>query len=216
MTFKVQDLDKILKLDFKSINNYSAFYDFFYNKYDVLFELIPELKEELYCQQPSPYHLFDVYHHSIFALCLVQNTDLQLRLAVLLHDIGKPKCVSYDEDGNWHTYNHAEIGSEIAYDILTRLEYEEEMCLNISKLIKLHQQPIVPLEHRHDTPEKMWNKYLKKFYVKCGKNLFPLEMELRKADILAHSPEVYMSSIYGLPMLVNYMKIARMFCDKDK
>ena len=63
-----------------------------------IFEFIPELKAEENFQQNNKWHIYDVWNHTLVALKNSPN-DLDIRLALLLHDIGKPFSYQDDESG---------------------------------------------------------------------------------------------------------------------
>lgn len=112
----------------------------YYLDENMLFTIIPELKDCIGFDQKNKYHIYDVWEHILKALQKAQN-DLDIRLAVLLHDIGKPH--SYQEDGDIrHFKGHAEKSAEMAKEILTRLGYEEKQIEDICILIANHAKTI--------------------------------------------------------------------------
>ena len=66
---------------------------------------------------------------------------LPLRLATLLHDIGKPETRSVDADGSTHFFGHSEIGAEMARDRLTALRVPARMINRVELLIAQHLRP---------------------------------------------------------------------------
>lgn len=103
---------------------------------EILFRIIPELKETYGFNQKHPHHCYDVWEHTIEALKR-SKPDLQIRIALLLHDIGKPHC--YQEDKNIrHFRGHPEKSAEISEKILKRLKYSDEEIESICYLIKNH------------------------------------------------------------------------------
>lgn len=110
-------------------------------KEEVLFKLIPELICEIDFDQRNNYHIYDVWNHTLKALKKSEK-DLEIRLAVLLHDIGKPESCKEDENGTRHFPGHAGKSAEIAERVLTRLGYDGQQKNNILYLIKNHATPI--------------------------------------------------------------------------
>lgn len=105
-----------------------------------IFQMIPELEDEDGFEQKNPWHSYDVWEHTLVAL-KNSKLDLKIRLALLLHDIGKPH--SYQNDGDIrHFKGHAEKGAQIAKGILERLGYSEDEVRNICFLIKNHAKKI--------------------------------------------------------------------------
>ena len=103
----------------------------------MLFSIIPELKDCDGFEQKNKYHEYDVWEHTKNAIRSSQ-ADLEIRLALLLHDIGKPHSYQEDEDGVRHFKGHPQKSAEIAEKILTRLGYEEQQKNNILYLIENH------------------------------------------------------------------------------
>lgn len=105
-----------------------------------IFKIIPELKKEVGFEQKNDYHIYDVWEHTLKVL-EKSNNDLEIRLAVLLHDIGKPYQYQ-EENGVRHFKGHTEKSAEIAKEILTRLGYEEKQIEDICYLIGNHAKTI--------------------------------------------------------------------------
>jgi len=79
----------------------------------------------------------DVLEHSIKA-CENIEARLDLRLAALLHDIGKPVTMSQDGTGRIRYFNHENVGSELAKAALERLRYPKATVDKVTTLIKWH------------------------------------------------------------------------------
>lgn len=110
------------------------------DKKESIFRIIPELKDTDGFDQKNPYHIYDVWGHIAKAVEQSEE-DLETRLALLLHDIGKPH--SCQEDGEVrHFKGHAEKSAQMAQEILTRLGYEESQIDNICFLIENHAKTI--------------------------------------------------------------------------
>ncbi len=120
-------------------------------KKEILFRIIPELKDEDGFDQKSKWHIYDVWNHTIAA---VKNSrpELDIRLALLLHDIGKPH--SFQEDGDIrHFRGHPEKSAEIARNVLERLGYESREMEKICYLIANHATIINPQDVNHKNIE---------------------------------------------------------------
>ncbi len=107
------------------------------NYKSVFFTLIPELSSCDGFEQKSKYHIYDIYTHMVYGVSKIKP-DLKLRLAMLLHDIGKPKCFELDENKVGHFPSHASASSEIASDILKRLKFDRETSEYVTLLVKNH------------------------------------------------------------------------------
>lgn len=99
-------------------------------------QIIPELYRGVGMQQRG-HHVSDVWTHSIDSLRYCPSKDPVVRLAALLHDIGKPD--SYKEEDNQITfYNHDILGSRIADKIAARLKMSKKDRDRIFTLVRYH------------------------------------------------------------------------------
>ncbi|MEU3300878.1 CCA tRNA nucleotidyltransferase [Streptomyces sp. NPDC006678] len=85
----------------------------------------------------------DVYEHSLTvleqAIDLEENgPDLVLRLAALLHDIGKPRTRRFETDGRVSFHHHEVVGAKMTKKRLTALKYSNDMVKDIGRLVELH------------------------------------------------------------------------------
>jgi poly(A) polymerase/tRNA nucleotidyltransferase (CCA-adding enzyme) len=95
--------------------------------------LMPELESCYGVEQPPKYHKYDVYWHSLYSCDAAPQDQYLIRLAALLHDIGKPPCkVGYT------FYNHDQLGAKMAEEILKRLKFSNSDIKAVSNLIKNH------------------------------------------------------------------------------
>ena len=104
----------------------------------LLKELIPELDQARGISQ-NKHHIYDVYEHSWRSLKAAAERDyrLEVRLAALLHDVGKPQ--TKEGQGEESTfYNHDIVGAKIAKKILKRLDYPNEIIDYTVHLIRYH------------------------------------------------------------------------------
>ncbi len=108
---------------------------------DIIFYVLPELKPMLGCVQQNPNHLYDVWEHSIRAVGQVPASP-PLRLAMLLHDSGKPSCKTIDENRIGHFHGHSKASKKIAEAIVRRLRYSNADSETITKLVEQHDMPL--------------------------------------------------------------------------
>ena len=104
-------------------------------KTEILEYVLPELLEGVGIEQRDR-HQFDVFHHSLYS-CDFMEKDPVLRMAALLHDIGKPRCFKV-RDGINTFYGHENVGSDMAHEILRRLKFSKADENRICHLIKNH------------------------------------------------------------------------------
>ncbi|WP_343244755.1 CCA tRNA nucleotidyltransferase [Streptomyces sp. SID11385] len=85
----------------------------------------------------------DVYEHSLTVLEQAidleeDGPDLTLRIAALLHDIGKPKTRRFESDGRVSFHHHEIVGAKLVKKRLAALKYSNELIRDVSRLIELH------------------------------------------------------------------------------
>jgi putative nucleotidyltransferase with HDIG domain len=98
----------------------------------VLAEFWPELAEGFGVEQ-NEWHAYDVWHHAMATVDATPPGDLTLRLAALLHDVGKPRT----KDGP-HFYRHEAVGAEMAVAMLSRLRFSNDVIADVSQLVAQH------------------------------------------------------------------------------
>ncbi|OEJ52459.1 CCA tRNA nucleotidyltransferase [Streptomyces agglomeratus] len=85
----------------------------------------------------------DVYEHSLTVLEQAidleeEGPDLVLRLAALLHDIGKPRTRRFETDGRVSFHHHEVVGAKMTKKRMTALKYSNDMIKDVSLLVELH------------------------------------------------------------------------------
>lgn len=145
------------------------------NYSDILAVIIPEIVPMIGFQQNNPHHKYDVWEHTIAA---VENSKSEqiIRLAVLLHDIGKPECYTCDGKGIGHFYSHGEFGAKIAEKILRKLKFDNQTISDVCQLIKYHDA---------DISEN--SKFIKKWLNKIGVIEFSRLLLVKEADVMGQS-----------------------------
>jgi len=109
-------------------------------KLGVLQYLVPELEEGIDIEQNKD-HIYDVWTHILKALQngADKNWTLQVRLAALFHDIGKPRSRHFDkEKGDYTFYGHDVIGARMTKEVLRRLRFSRKDIDTITKLVRNH------------------------------------------------------------------------------
>ena len=109
----------------------------------ILTQVIPELAPTLGFDQHNPHHAYDVFTH-IAHVVEATPSDLALRWAALLHDIGKPNCFTLDEAGKGHFLGHAGQSADMANSILLRLKAPTALRNLVCLLIGQHMTKIEP------------------------------------------------------------------------
>ncbi|HEY4104867.1 MAG TPA: HD domain-containing protein [Polyangiaceae bacterium] len=97
----------------------------------------PELMESVGCEQ-NHYHAFDVWGHAMHCLDNCPSSPV-LRMAGLLHDIGKPRSREFSEKTNDYTFHeHERIGADMADPLLERLRFSNDERARIVALVRHH------------------------------------------------------------------------------
>jgi poly(A) polymerase len=104
--------------------------------------VLPELPA-LRLERDEHHRHKDVYDHTLIvleqAIALEENgPDLTLRLAALLHDIGKPRTRRFEKDGRVSFHHHEVVGAKLVRKRMTALKYSNELVKDVSRLVELH------------------------------------------------------------------------------
>lgn len=104
---------------------------------------LPELLEGRNCIQNDVrgYHVFDVLDHNFYSCDGAPVHKVNVRLAALLHDIGKPasKVVRVTDEGEiYNFFNHEKYSETIARKLLTKLRFSNNEINNVCHLIENH------------------------------------------------------------------------------
>jgi len=98
----------------------------------------PELEEMCGVEQ-NIYHVYDVWTHTMKTLeALTSDAVLELRLAALFHDVGKPVVKTVDENGGVHFYSHQIVGAKMTSEILSRLKFDNNTIRKTAKIVEMH------------------------------------------------------------------------------
>lgn len=127
-----------------------------HDNWEYLFTLIPELNYMVGFEHKHPHHHLDVWEHTLYALSLAPN-DFEIRLVLLLHDIGKPHC--YQEGEIRKFTGHPIISRKISQTILERLHYNRDFIEEVCYLIEFHDTPISYKEIK-DNRDLAYKRYL--------------------------------------------------------
>jgi poly(A) polymerase len=104
--------------------------------------VLPELPA-LRLERDEHHRHKDVYDHTLIVLeqamaLETDGPDLALRLAALLHDIGKPRTRRFEKDGRVSFHHHEVVGAKMTKKRMTALKYSNELVKDVSRLVELH------------------------------------------------------------------------------
>lgn len=145
---------------------------------DVMAIVIPELQPCIGFQQNSRYHSYTVYGHMAHAVASYAGEDVSVKVALLLHDIGKPLCYTEDERGG-HFYGHAALSRDLARQALCRLRFDRKTMSEVDDLIRYHGADIEPTE-----------KAVRRWLNKLGERRLLQLLDVWLADRKAHAESV--------------------------
>ena len=144
---------------------------------DVLETVLPEIWAMKGFEQHNPYHKYDVLEHCIRAMEAVRTTPENLeemKLATLLHDVGKPETYFMDEEGIGHFYGHPKKSEELVRGIMQRLKADKATLERVAVLVKYHDLIF-------DKDERL----LKRWMNKLGPEVLQEILEIKLADNFA-------------------------------
>lgn len=136
---------------------------------------LPELDAMMETPQNNPHHCYSVGEHTLHSLSHVEP-DKVLRLAMLLHDVAKPRVKTTDADGIDHFHGHPIEGEVLARQILRRLKLDNDTIRRVTALVRWHDNnpPLTPRNVRRA--------------IHCaGEGQYPALFAVKRADILAQS-----------------------------
>lgn len=112
--------------------------------------VLPELEEGVGVEQ-NKHHKYTVFEHNLRSLeyAAKQNFPLELRIASLLHDVGKPRTRAWKDDprgsktragkkGDWTFYQHQYVGEKMAIRMLDRLRLPRKLIEKVALLVREH------------------------------------------------------------------------------
>lgn len=149
----------------------------------VMRSIIPEL-DEAFGMTQNKYHSGTVWDHTMAVLDGVESDKLVVRMAALLHDVGKVRTREETLDGGVHFYGHEEVGAEMTEAILDRLGYDKDFIQDVKFLVQHHMDT----KKWGAQAELMKDKKLRKLMFACRtEDRFQDLMHLIDADNKAHA-----------------------------
>ena len=138
-------------------------------------KILPEVERGFGVEQKSPgrHHLWDVGTHSVLSLKNTHSDNPIVKLAALIHDIGKPLVADKTPEGTITFYNHETVGATLAKSIGYRLKLSKKDITKLVTLVRWHQFTV---------DERQTEKAIKRFARNVGKDNLDDMLVLRTAD----------------------------------
>lgn len=139
--------------------------------------ILPEFDRAMETPQHHPHHQYNVGEHTLKAMQETEG-DKVLRLALLLHDIGKPATLTIDEEGITHFHGHEEVSTRMGRSILRRLRFDNDTISKVTRLIEYH-------DYGNGVEPDM--RIVRRAVNRIGEDIFPMLLQVKRADVLAQS-----------------------------
>lgn len=101
---------------------------------------VPELVDAVGFQQ-NKFHIHDVFEHTLWVLRRSRPL-LELRLAALFHDVGKPYTLSVDQQGQRHFFCHEMVSEKICRKRMKALRFSKKLTERVCRLVRHHMRPL--------------------------------------------------------------------------
>lgn len=139
--------------------------------------ILPEVERGFGIEQKSPgrHHIYDVGTHSVLSLKFCRSKDPVVRLAALIHDIGKPVTFQKSNEGLITFYNHEMAGAQLARVIAARLRLRKSEVNRLVSLVRWHQFSV---------DERQTDKAIRRFIKNVGREYLEDILAVRTADRL--------------------------------
>ena len=144
---------------------------------DVTAVILPELDLCMKTAQKHPHHCYTVGEHILHSLEHVPPQK-DLRLAMLLHDIGKPQTLEVDRKGTTHFYGHPAVSAKMAEQILRRLKFDNDTIVTVCRLVEFHD---------YGNNVKAAPATVRRAINRMGEEIFPKFLLVKRADIMSQS-----------------------------
>ncbi len=156
-------------------------------KMNILKYVLPELEACVGVGQKGS-HSFDVFLHSIYACEGASADNLIVRIAALLHDVGKVPCRKIDTEGNISFHHHENKGADIAEEMLQHLRFPRSVIKEVTHLIR---------QHMFHYTEDWTDAAVRRFIARTGENNLDNLFELRFADSYGMNREKVSAAAYN-------------------
>ena len=139
---------------------------------DEVCDAVPEVRAMVDFDQRNPHHPYDIWVHTAHCVAYAAPVPI-LRLALLMHDIGKPETFYLAEDAVGHFNRHEKKGEEITRKRLAALGFDRDVIETIAVLVRRHDKGIAETELEH-------------WFEELGRERLLFLLDIKEADARSH------------------------------
>ena len=136
---------------------------------------LPEFDVAMKTEQNHIHHMYSVGEHILHSIENIKAEKV-LRLAMLFHDMAKPRMLTIDEEGVTHFHGHPDESAVMAGEIMRRLKFDNASIDAVKVYCRYHDRHIEPTQ-----------KAMRRALNSIGDKYFPDLFAVNRADVLAQS-----------------------------
>ena len=145
-------------------------------KSGLLKQVLPEL-DACYNVGQNKYHIHDIYYHSLYSCDAASADNIIVRLAALLHDIGKVPTKQLGRAGDFTFYNHEVVGAKITRHLMKRLKFSNDEVNSVNNLVINHM-----FHYTDEWTDGAVRRFMRKVGVDNLEDVFFLRLADRKGN----------------------------------
>ena len=161
---------------------------------DEVSEIVPEVRAMVGFDQRNPHHPYDAWIHTAHCVASADPIPI-LRLAMLMHDLGKPGTFYLAEDEVGHFDHHERRGEEIARNRLPGLGFDADTVDTVALLVGRHDKGIAETD-------------LQRWIDEFGMERFQLLLDVKEADARSHDAKYKNYQLAKVASLRRLLKIS--------
>jgi len=166
---------------------------------DEVCAIVPEARAMICFDQCNPHHPYDAWVHTAHSVASAAPVPI-LRLALLMHDLGKPGTFYLTEDEVGHFNRHERKGEEIVRTRLSKLGFDEDTVETVAALVCRHDVGIAETE-------------IGRLLNELGAERLLLLLDVKEADARSHDAKYKNQQLARVEMLRQTVKTSCMKVD---
>lgn len=167
--------------------------------------VFPEFAMLAGVEQREDYHHKDVLKHTLQVVDKVAEVsdNVWLRLAALLHDIGKPKTKAFKPGVGWTFHGHEDVGARMVKPLFQRMRLPLDKVQYVEKIVRLHLRPQALVD------DEVTDSAIRRLMFEAGESIDDL-MTVCRADITSKNPKLVQR------VLQNYEKVVQRMAEVEE